>query len=425
MKNEKLMLSEECKVLKKENRVIIVNTYTGYWYKLSNECYEILMSAIKEGLTKDELISCIFNNDDKIYFNKLLDELNKIGIINSKNYDFYKISQIFFNITHRCNLQCIHCAVSASSINEPEYLTTEQIQLVTRKIKSLNPREIIISGGEPLVRKDFWDIMDYIKKDYDGTLVLMTNGLMITEDNVDKLMYYFNDFSISIDGVDELSCSKVRGKGVFEKVINSVKILKQHGVEYITLSAVLDTHNKELRNKFKELNEELGTKPIFRYFSPVGRGRTNEKVIEDIIDNNKYYDNFEDKEKNSTKVNKDNKQLKLIGYNCNAIRNQINIDSDGTIYPCAASQQKEFSLGNILEIEDVKKYFKEKEYFTTEGYKNFFNIIPYNNDKCKDCDINLFCVRCPFRVYTYNINGNFNEYCKWKKEKCLNIWLED
>lgn len=110
--------------------------------------------------------------------------------------------------------------------------------------------KLVFSGGEPMVRSDFWEILDYTRKNYKGKIDIATNATLINEANVDRLIANVNRLDISIDGIDEDSCSEIRGKGVFNKVIRSINLLKERGFDEIYLSMVISDYNKELKKVF-------------------------------------------------------------------------------------------------------------------------------------------------------------------------------
>ena len=114
-----------------------------------------------------------------------------------------------------------------------------------------------------------------------GKIILSTNGTFINDKNVDILAKCAYKIDISLDGVDEESCSIVRGPGVFDKVINNVKLLKNTGFEKISLSMAVSDKNKHLETEFNKLNELLGTTPLVRAFTPVGRGKDNRNIFSD------------------------------------------------------------------------------------------------------------------------------------------------
>ncbi|KAA5807351.1 radical SAM protein [Thermoanaerobacterium thermosaccharolyticum] len=68
-----------------------------------------------------------------------------------------------------------------------------------------NPKSIMLSGDEPMVRTDFFELLLYLKSIYNGNIILSTNGLLISEENVDILTKCVTSMSISLDGADEES----------------------------------------------------------------------------------------------------------------------------------------------------------------------------------------------------------------------------
>ena len=79
--------------------------------------------------------------------------------------------------------------------------------------------------------------------------------------------------------MDEESCSRVRGNGVFGKVIKSVYLLKKRGFDLISLSMVLTEENEKLVEKFMQLNQKLGTYPVIRRISWLGRALENKSRL--------------------------------------------------------------------------------------------------------------------------------------------------
>ena len=73
----------------------------------------------------------------------------------------------------------------------------------------------------------------------------------------------------------------MRGKGVFEKVISAIKLLKEENFNEIFLSMVIGDFNEGLQERFEELNQELGTQSVIRAFVPIGRGKENKEIFVD------------------------------------------------------------------------------------------------------------------------------------------------
>lgn len=289
--NTKYYLSSQCRTLEKANRVILYNSQTGESIKISSECWGII-NYINDGFTIEEICAAAENEEDRGYLKKLFKKLLERELITSGSEDKKEnqLESIDLVLTHRCNLKCIHCCVDASELSESDLLSKEQIFSIIDKVTQINPRIIVITGGEPMVREDFMDIMSHLRNNFQGKISLMTNGTLINRVNVIKLSEYFDNFNISIDGYDEESCSLVRGKGVYNKVINSINLLKKVGVsgKNISLSMVKMATNLSGINKFHELNKELETQEVIREFDPIGRGGSNVKKL--LYESSESYD---------------------------------------------------------------------------------------------------------------------------------------
>lgn len=97
-----------------------------------------------------------------------------------------------YEITLRCNMRCIHCGSSAGK-NRINELTTEEWNNVTKQLADLNCKEITILGGEPFLRKDWYEISKEINE-YGIKITYITNGLLIDNKTIEKIkkMYLFS-----------------------------------------------------------------------------------------------------------------------------------------------------------------------------------------------------------------------------------------
>ncbi|MFA6138238.1 MAG: radical SAM protein [Sulfurimonas sp.] len=134
-----------------------------------------------------------------------------------------------WNFTNRCNLSCLHC-YSKSTLDEVDTLTTEQIKKTILEMKESGIKFIIFSGGEPLTRKDLFEIADFCKEN--GVITyLSSNGLYFTKSNVQKIVDTFNYIGISVDG-DEATHDYFRGlKGAFKETLKAVLLANESGAK--------------------------------------------------------------------------------------------------------------------------------------------------------------------------------------------------
>ncbi|HGM1288933.1 TPA: radical SAM protein, partial [Clostridioides difficile] len=402
---------EDLIIYRKNQLVIIYNKKFRKYIKLSEEIYKYFLLGQENKIKIYDFVNYFDDESDKKYIINLIDIMNKNQIFKSNNLNFDMLSNgvaIYFCLTNRCNLFCKHCCVESSS-NKKDLLSTYDLKNIVDIISVLNTPHIIITGGEPLIREDFFEIIKYIKQKLPDTkLILSTNGTLIDEHNVDFIITNFEKIDISIDGVDENTCSETRGKGVFNKVISSVNLLKDNGFSNIKLSMVFGQKNSHLNKQFKDLNKKLGTEFVERYFIPTGRGLENKEsyLIEDtvlpitipyILDN-------------ELKMCKDKKNKKMGCCACNAGNSQIFINYDGDVYPCPSLIKDDYKMGNIFDNEFVK-VIKENKTRDLKSLIKLESIYPYNFEKCKDCDVNIFCWHCP--AILDSVKDNELELDRW------------
>lgn len=136
---------------------------------------------------------------------------------------------LIWNLTNRCNLHCAHCYSSASG-GAVEELTQERIREVIEDLKREKVRYVILSGGEPLLRKDIFDIARTLK-DAGFKTSLSTNGLLIEEDNVQEIKKHFDYVGISIDGTPEVHDAMRGRKGSFQKSLRALVLCMERGIK--------------------------------------------------------------------------------------------------------------------------------------------------------------------------------------------------
>lgn len=107
----------------------------------------------------------------------------------------------------------------------------------------------------------------------------MTNALLLNENNVEEIVKNVDSVDISLDGYDEESYSKIRGKNVFNRVLDNIALLHEHGMYKISLSMVALGNDREDDRKFNELCKKLNVEPMIRRLSYTGRAKENEEYL--------------------------------------------------------------------------------------------------------------------------------------------------
>ena len=117
-----------------------------------------------------------------------------------------------WELTYACNLSCVHC-LSSSGRRDPRELTTGQCRAVIDELERMQVFYVNIGGGEPTVRPDFWELVDYATAHRVG-VKFSTNGIRITPERARRLAASdYVDVQISLDGATEQVNDAVRGPG--------------------------------------------------------------------------------------------------------------------------------------------------------------------------------------------------------------------
>lgn len=383
-------ISKYVQMINKENITMVCSTGYGTHLKMPAECWEAIKRYV-EAYTPQEICDAACAEDREYYMKIFTSLIYKKILVSGRE----GIDTVDMAITHRCNLHCTHCAASAVSVSEKEYLSTEQWKTVIDNVLAVKPELVVLTGGEPMVRNDFFELLRYIVSRYSGKLELMTNGLLINSDNIDEIVKSFGAISLSIDGYDEETCAAIRGKGVFEKVVHVVHQLIDHGFDrkYISLSMVETAVTNGKTDKFSELCSSLGVKCIPRLFSPIGRGLENNSWLSPGTAEAKAVEASEQK-MGETKADNKNFQTAIPCRSCRAGRGKVSISAKGEIFPCQMLDDEKFQLGNALECSDISKMIVEKDGINTSGLKNYEQMLKGSSAECADCEVQIFCRYC-------------------------------
>jgi len=181
-----------------------------------------------------------------------------------------------WNFTNRCNLACHHC-YSYADPNQEDFLSTEFILGSIPELKKAGIRFVIFSGGEPLIRRDIFEIAEAMRAAGIVTY-LSTNGLYVTEKNVDKIIATFNYIGISIDGIEEVH-DRFRGlEGAYRKSLDAIALIQKHGGN-AGIRFTITNETKESFYSIFELAETIGVDKIYiSHLVYSGRGLENLKI---------------------------------------------------------------------------------------------------------------------------------------------------
>ena len=178
---------------------------------------------------------------------------------------------MLWELTNACNLTCVHCLTS-SGRRDPRELDTLECQQVIDQLQRMRVRRVDIGGGEPTMRPDFWELLDYAVGHQVG-VSFATNGVKISNRTARQLAAAEDiAIQISLDGATAEVNDAVRGHGSYAMALNAMRSLAQACFANVTISVVLTRHNIPQLDAFKRLADTYGARLRLTELRPAGRG---------------------------------------------------------------------------------------------------------------------------------------------------------
>jgi radical SAM protein with 4Fe4S-binding SPASM domain len=188
----------------------------------------------------------------------------------SKKAPLYMVT---WRCTRRCVGSCLYCSYT------PEYAKDEEIDTKTAykmvdEIHDFGSPWFGISGGEPLVRKDIFDVIAYAKKEYGMEVSLITSGFAFDQERLDKLAKHEVHTAVSVDGNRE-SNDIIRRKGSYDKALFAMKKLSENGILDCIVTTMTKYNIKDMAHP-AALGEEFKARMVvYHNLVPVGRAGSN------------------------------------------------------------------------------------------------------------------------------------------------------
>ncbi len=186
----------------------------------------------------------------------------------------YRPRLVFWELTTGCNLSCIHCRASATELMSPDDLSTAECLDVVDQIASYAPLILVLSGGEPLWRRDVFEIARHavskglrVALATNGTLIDETMAIRIKEAGIVRV-------AISLDGADKHTHDAFRGHvGAFEASLRGIRHLQELGIS-TQINTTVSKHNSHQLQETLELAKRLKVDAFHLFACAVGCGLT-------------------------------------------------------------------------------------------------------------------------------------------------------
>jgi len=259
-----------------------------------------------------------------------------------------------WELTYACNLACRHC-LSSSGRRDPRELSTDEAKAVIDELERMQVFYVNIGGGEPTIRSDFWELVDYATEHHVG-VKFSTNGSRIDEAVAAKLAASdYVDVQISLDGATPEVNDSVRGEGSFATAIRAMDHLQAAGFTGFKLSVVCTRTNIPQLDAFKAIADRYDAQLRLTRLRPSGRGADTWDELHPTNDQQReLYDwllaHGEDVLTGDSFFHLAGYGEALPGLNlCGAGRVVCLIDPVGDVYACPFAIHDAFLAGNVRE----------------------------------------------------------------------------
>ncbi|MFE6822220.1 mycofactocin radical SAM maturase [Streptomyces sp. NPDC057690] len=273
-----------------------------------------------------------------------------------------------WELTYACNLSCAHC-LSSSGRRDPRELTTDEAKAVIDELEAMQVFYVNIGGGEPTVRPDFWELLDYATAHHVG-VKFSTNGVRITPDAARRLASNdYVDVQISLDGATAEINDAVRGAGSYETAVRAMGRLADAGMRNFKLSVVCTRYNIPQMDDFKALADRYGAQLRLTRLRPSGRGADVWDELHPLPEQQRELYDWLVAHGDSVLTGDSFFHLSALGEPlpglnlCGAGRVVCLIDPVGDVYACPFAIHDEFLAGTVRGPGGFAAVWRESELF--------------------------------------------------------------
>lgn len=195
---------------------------------------------------------------------------------------YLPIKTLYIEVTHSCNQHCEHCYLDGGMHNEIAEMTLEQIKKILMEFKQLGGKYIILTGGEPIMRNDIFEILDYIEE-LEIPFNFASNSLAMTQARLEKLSgYKFLDmYFTSVLGADAEKHRRIANGNSYDKVFRALSFFEEKGIATYVQVTLANDYLEDIEKIAEKL---LSYKNCTIKFTPIGTlGIKKEKEDSSIL----------------------------------------------------------------------------------------------------------------------------------------------
>jgi radical SAM protein with 4Fe4S-binding SPASM domain len=330
-----------------------------------------------------------------------------------ENYIIYSGA---FELTWRCNFRCIHCYQYAQP--SPE-LTTDEVKDIIAQLADIGCLFLSFTGGEPLLRDDFWEIAEYAREK-SFALTLQTNGFLLTAESIKRIRELsFLDVDVSLLGATPRTHDAIVGRpGSFQKVVKAIGLLRKDGIRVNVKVTILKQNFPEMK-EMKALVEDLDARLVMSpLIFPMRRGKSVAHMRIDDEEMRAYYRTmipFDELEKEEEKAEE------VSFLTCQTGKTFCCINPKGEVYPCIMLP---------IVVGDLRKNSLKEIWHTAPSaiLERIRSIDVSDLTGCPECSLASKCTRCSALSYleTGDMCSPADESCRMAKnlDEVISKWKQ-
>jgi [mycofactocin precursor peptide]-tyrosine decarboxylase / 3-amino-5-[(4-hydroxyphenyl)methyl]-4,4-dimethylpyrrolidin-2-one synthase len=274
-----------------------------------------------------------------------------------------------WELTYACNLACVHC-LSSSGRRDPRELSTDECKAVIDEFERMQIFYVNIGGGEPTIRSDFWELVEYATGHHVG-VKFSTNGSRITDPVARRLAESdYVDVQISLDGSTAAVNDAVRGTGSHATALTAMDRLARAGCSGFKLSVVVTRQNVGQLDDFRALADRFGAQLRLTRLRPSGRGADVWDELHPTAEQQRRL--YEWLLAHGEAVLTGDSFFHLAGYGeslpglnlCGAGRVVCLVDPVGDVYACPFAIHDQFLAGNVRSPGGFTEVWRHSDLFT-------------------------------------------------------------
>jgi radical SAM protein with 4Fe4S-binding SPASM domain len=256
---------------------------------------------------------------------------------------------LYWETTHGCSLRCRYCYMRADKVL-PDELSTEEAKSLITQAATLGVKSFVFTGGEPLLRRDIFELGNYAKQVGLSPQIITNATLIVSLDVARKVRDTFDEVTTSLDGPTPESNDTHRGAGSFEKIVRGIKYLNAVGVKPGINATISEANVEYVEELIKFTRSELQVKGL-RLVNVAFLGRAKGSSLSYLWST--YKKTFEAIRKSGEGSLQETQRPKIWQIRprkfCGMGTGEIYVDSRGNVYPCKLVTTPEWRAGNIRE----------------------------------------------------------------------------